>query len=84
MNKTLKQLLTLLVCFSVSGCATRLKVTTYANKQATAQEAIKTTILEATGPWGLPCLFSGTFSIKDGDFEVNTKAAEVPDLDLQK
>ena len=77
-------LLCVIIALMLSGCATRLKVTTYANPNASPEQSLKTTILEATGPWGIPCLFSGTFAIKDGDFEVSTKAAEVPDFDLKK
>lgn len=66
----------------VSACATRMTSKTYVGRKP--GDPVKTTVINHTWWMGLPALAPMDAGIKDGGFEVNSKAVDLPDFDFSK
>lgn len=78
MNPKILALLTLVI---LSGCATRIETATWVGINPT--DPIKRTVVKHSWWLGLPALAPMDSSFKDGEFEVETKAVDLPDFPIR-
>jgi len=70
----------LALALALSGCATRVETSTWVATEP--EDPVKRTVVKHSWWLGLPAIAPMDSSIKDGDFEVETKSFNLPTFDI--
>ena len=74
------RLTVLIVAVLVAGCATRFDIKTWDGVEK--GDPVKHTRVTHSMAWGIPAMFPMDASVSDGDFKVETKSVNVPNIDV--